>query len=192
MSTVVAERRGAHILDAAVTVIAEDGLASLTMRSVAAATGVSLAQVQYYFRSRAELVTAAFDHAGAEFLGEVHAIGDGERTLARLRAILWLWLPLDAVRARRARTWIAYAACAATDAAMAAASAQLDEELRAWLHAELVELERNGELRGALSPSHAAQLLALLDGVVLHCLALDMEDREPFAELTLGAWLTDR
>lgn len=192
MTTTVADRtRGAHILEAAVTVIAEGGQGSLTMRSVAAAADVSLAQVQYYFRSRAELVAAAFDHATAEFLDALQAIDGEETTLARLRSVLWLWLPLDTARERRARTWIAYAATAAVDAEVAAASARLDVELRSWLHDELAALQRNGELRSAITASHAPQLLAMLDGVVLQCLALPVESRAALAEQTIGTWLTE-
>lgn len=178
-------RRGAHILDAALTVIAGEGSDALSMRRVAAASGVSLAQVQYYFRTKAELVAAAFEYAGDQFLASLKAVDAAPVTLARLRRILWLWLPLDADRERRARVWLAYSATAATHPALAATSAQLDDDLRAWLAQELDALQRTGELT-------AAQLLALIDGTVLQSLVLPIDAREAFAERILGAWLDAR
>jgi AcrR family transcriptional regulator len=44
-----------HVLEAVIDVIAERGLEAATMRNVAAAAGISLAQVQYYFHSKDNL-----------------------------------------------------------------------------------------------------------------------------------------
>lgn len=54
------ERR-AHIIDALVRVAASEGLHAVTMRAVAAESGVSLRLVQYYFETKAQLMQAALD-----------------------------------------------------------------------------------------------------------------------------------
>lgn len=105
--------RGVHVLEAVVEVIAERGLEGATMRNVGAA-GISLAQVQYYFRSKDELVAAAFRHVIELFdlkLATVDLSGPPRRVL---RQALELWLPLDETRARDARVWLAFSAAAAT------------------------------------------------------------------------------
>ena len=43
--------RGDHLLDALVAVAAAGGMAAISVRAVAAEAGVSIAQVQYYFRT---------------------------------------------------------------------------------------------------------------------------------------------
>lgn len=73
MVPVNTQERGSHLLDAALGLLAEEGLTALTMRSVAARAGVSSAQVQYSFRTKAELVAAAFDHAGEQFLASLRS-----------------------------------------------------------------------------------------------------------------------
>lgn len=50
------------ILDAALDVLREHGIANLTSREVAARAGVSDASVYYHFRDRAGLLQAVFEH----------------------------------------------------------------------------------------------------------------------------------
>lgn len=160
------------------------------MRSVAARAGASVAQVQYYFHSRAELISAAFDHASTEFLATLQTVRSGELSLQRLRDIVWLWLPLDLDREKRARVWLAYAATAATDENLAAASARLDADLRDWFTDQLEALQRTGLIRPGGNPRDtAARLLAMVDGVTVHCLVLPVEARPALAERVIGMWL---
>lgn len=190
MAPAATQQRGSHLLDAALVVLAEEGFGALTMRSVAAAADVSLAQVQYYFRTKAELVAAAFEHAGNQFLASLHAVAGGEPSLERLRRIVWLWLPLDVEREKRARVWLAYAATAVTDADLAAASGGLDADLRGWFAGQLDILQQAGRVRAGLDTAGtAAQLLALVDGVTVHCLVLPIRDRPALADRVLGTWI---
>lgn len=188
--TSATERRGAHLLDAVLAVTVTDGYAAVSMRSVAARAGVSVAQVQYYFHTKADLVAAAFDHANQGFLNSLITLLPEETSFARLRDIVWAWLPLDTEREERARIWLAYAAMAATNGRLAAAAASLDSDLRAWFTDEFLKLQRSGQLRTDLDPAiTAGQLLALLDGLTVQCLILPMRGRALQAESTLGAWL---
>lgn len=182
--------RGAHLLDAALAVVAEDGFGAVSMRSVAARAEVSLAQVQYYFGTKAGLITAAFDQTNREFLATLGAPLPGRPSLDRLRSIIWLWLPLDEEREKRARVWLAYAATAATDAELAVKAAALDVELKRWFTEQLTDLQRAGHAAPQLDAADtAAQLLALIDGITVHCLMVQMEARPALAERTLGNWL---
>lgn len=159
---------GTRLLDGVVTVLAEQGVGALSVRSVAAAAGVSPAQVQYYYRTKSELVRAGFDHAGEQFLADVVAAQP-----TTLMGFVQQWLPLDDRRERRARVWLAYAAISAVDAELAATSAQLDQELRRWF------------IDQDLSDHAASQLFALIDGVTIQCLMLPQSERRSLVERTI-------
>lgn len=65
--------------------LAQQGLGALRVRSVADAAGVSPAQVQYYFRTKAEFVTAAFNRAGGEPIVSCRSVAGSFGLVARRR-----------------------------------------------------------------------------------------------------------
>lgn len=82
------ERREA-LLDAACVVIARSGTRTLRIEDVAREAGVSIGLVYYYFESRDELISFAFEYANeradAKFARREQPAGTGlERTVARL------------------------------------------------------------------------------------------------------------
>lgn len=164
--------RAEHLLEAVLTVLADQGVGALSVRTVAAAAGVSPAQVQYYYRTKNDLVKAAYEYAGDQFVADIEAAEP-----ATLRDILLLWLPLDDRRERRARVWLAYAATAAVDPVLAAEAAALDADLRTRI------------AEAGLAEDVAAQLLALLDGTTLHCLVLPMAERQALVDRTVEPFL---
>lgn len=161
-----------RIVDGVVSVLADRGAGALSVRSVASAAGVSPAQVQYYYRTKAELIRAGFDHAGEQFVADITAANP-----MTLRDVVEQWLPLDDRRERRARVWLAYAALSAVDAELAAESARLDEELRRWF------------AETGLSAQAASQLFALIDGVTVQCLMLPMSERRALIDGVIGPFI---
>ncbi|OZM71315.1 TetR family transcriptional regulator [Amycolatopsis antarctica] len=186
-------RRGAHLLDAVVEVVAEHGIGAVSMRSVAAAAGVSTAQVQYYFPSKDRLVAAAFEHVcqGVERRGGgVDTSGTAREVLSRL---LRLWLPSDAGRARDARVWLAFTAAAATSPALRAINDEVERDLRAGFAGLLRDARQTGELPQDRDPElHAVVLLAVVDGLVTQAVLAPGTDRQrsALAERGLDAHLT--
>ncbi|KOX17354.1 TetR/AcrR family transcriptional regulator [Nocardiopsis sp. NRRL B-16309] len=97
------ERR-AQILDAVERLLGRGGLEAVTMREVAAEAGVSLRLVQYYGRSKDELLTAALERLADKSVRRWHARSeeharngrpeDGS-ALPRVRAFLDEALPTD-------------------------------------------------------------------------------------------------
>jgi len=61
----------ARILTAALQIIGEKGAARMSQRQVAAAAGVSLAAVTYFYRSRADLIAAAFSALHSDLRSQV-------------------------------------------------------------------------------------------------------------------------
>ncbi len=68
-----AELRRAQILDATLSVVGQGGVDAVRHRRVAAAAGLPLGSITYYFRSRDALLLAAFQH----FLEQNTAFIDG-------------------------------------------------------------------------------------------------------------------
>ena len=66
--------RAQEILVAAQEAFALDGYAALTMRGVAARTGVTLGSVQHYYKTRNELLEAMLVHSTNEWQGSVDRI----------------------------------------------------------------------------------------------------------------------
>lgn len=176
--------RGAHVLEAAVRLIADEGLAGLSIRAVATKAGVSPAQVQYYFRSKNDLVAAAFEHASDQFLARLATILERPRSLRRLRVAIALWLPLDEERERWVKVWLAYIGAAATRPDLAEAARRTDQRVISWLTEELAALHVPDPT------TEATRLLALIDGIALHALTLPLTSRPTYTRTTLTPYLT--
>jgi TetR/AcrR family transcriptional regulator, regulator of biofilm formation and stress response len=67
------KKRKAEILDAVLTIVGRDGMAGLSMRTLAAEAGIPLGATTYYFTTKSELVAEAF---------RLHAARETERVLA--------------------------------------------------------------------------------------------------------------
>lgn len=72
-STVKGAARRAAIIDSAAAILASEGHAALSLRAVAAATGIRLGNLQYYFATRADLVAALLDR---QLDAALHRLGD--------------------------------------------------------------------------------------------------------------------
>ncbi|HEY0473087.1 MAG TPA: TetR/AcrR family transcriptional regulator [Kribbella sp.] len=183
-------KRGAHVLDAVVEVIAERGLEAATMRNVAAVAGISLAQVQYYFRSKDELVASAFQHVTRAFDEKLATVDLSGPPRKVLRDALEIWLPLDESRARDARVWLAFSAAAATSPALKEIAAATDHELRVAFARLLDAAAAGGQLAEVVdTESEAALLLAVVDGLVVQALALPAAARTAFVVQSLDTHL---
>lgn len=88
-----AQERRAHILAATAALIANEGLESISVRTVAGRAGCSRGLVEHYFRSKAELLRAANRSVNEVYLQRVAtAVGD-LKGLAALEARLQHLLP---------------------------------------------------------------------------------------------------
>jgi AcrR family transcriptional regulator len=182
--------RGEHVLDALVEVVATGGIAAMSVRAVAAAAGVSIAQVQYYFRTKDELVAAAYRHVADQLKQRVRVVDLSGAPRDALRRVLHVWLPLDEVRARHARVWLAFAAAAPVSDILRPLSAEWDGELKRWLAGFVQAAQRGGHLPGDRDPDlEAAMLLAVVDGLVLQALVLPEHARAGLVVAGLDGYL---
>lgn len=164
------ERRK-QIIEGLVRLAAREGLHSVTMRTVAAESGVSLRLVQYYFQSKATLMHAALAHLEEQSRQrwEARAAELGPPNTARdfVEAFLAEALPTDETSRAFHLVGASYAVMAMTDPELA------DQPFVAGLNhleSELADALRQARATGELSPevdsdAEAARLIALNHGV---------------------------
>ncbi len=182
--------RGDHLLEALVGVVADGGIAAVSVRSVAAAAGVSVAQVQYYFRTKEELVTAAYRHVADRLRDRVRALDLGGPPRDALRRVLHVWLPLDEARTRDAKVWLTFAAVAPVSPAVGPLSAEMDGDLKRWLADFLRSAQKSGQLDPGLDVEvEAALVLAVQDGLVVQALVLPEPERAALVVRGLDTYL---
>jgi AcrR family transcriptional regulator len=172
------ERRDA-IVDAALEVMIDKGLASTTVRDVAQRMGTSSGLIHHYFASMDDLLAAAFDRAAGQDLAAIgQAMASGPDAVTRLRIFFANYTRAEQDWAFQ--LWLDAWAEAARRPAVRATSQRLNI---AWQQL-LVEVIRAGiaeELMSCPDPEGSAwRVLSLLDGLALqavaHRVAIDRAD----------------
>jgi len=181
------EQRRADIAAAVWRLTVEEGLDAVSMRSVAAAAGVSLGQVQHYFASKDDLLLAAVELIGAQFSRRWAAAQPAEPTpRAQIRTYLTQLLPLDEERMVEAHVGSAFLT-------RAPHSPQIAEMLRggfAWATDLLVAWLEEARVTAGRDARRTAQtLLAVVDGLAMHTLVGHHTPAE--AEAALDAHLAN-
>lgn len=83
-----ADGRRGEILDAALTLIADQGFDSVTHRRVATAAGVPLGSTTYYFESRGHLLSEAFRRYLAQVSGTIDRMAEAAKQNASVRGLI--------------------------------------------------------------------------------------------------------
>ncbi|MBD0689737.1 TetR/AcrR family transcriptional regulator [Streptomyces sp. CBMA123] len=163
------EERRAHIIDALLRSAANNGLHSVTMRSVAAEAGISVRLVQYYFDTKEQLLLAAMTRLATR-MGErvqhrVRASGAGTDPRRIIEAVLLEAVPTDEESRAFHLIYTEYAVLSVTDPALAGRSfLAAPDEMEAFLTAHLTAA-------GAADPrQEAVILLAVSAGLGLSVL----------------------
>ncbi|PSK90190.1 TetR family transcriptional regulator [Murinocardiopsis flavida] len=167
--------RRREIADAVLEIVAEHGLASVSLSAVAARAGVSPGRVQHYFPAKDGLIAAAFDRGNALSSARISALVGSDPGSAAprdvLSAVLTELIPHDPATRAHMRVRQAFAAFALSDEAIAA---RLRTEY-ARLHRRLADLLRRdqdaGRAPASLEPDTAAVgLTALAEGLAYYVL----------------------
>ncbi|MFC9690668.1 TetR/AcrR family transcriptional regulator [Kribbella sp. NPDC056951] len=155
-----AERR-TEIAQLVWKIAAEQGLDAVSMRSVAAAAGVSVRVVQYHFGTKHQLLVDSLEllHRTNEQLaaGRIHA--DLTEPKALLCAVLDEFLPLDAHRRLSLRALAGYYTRSLTDPTLAAIFLNGDRSLEEFVALILRYAEEQGELRPGVHIASTADML---------------------------------
>ncbi|MGI5273092.1 TetR/AcrR family transcriptional regulator [Nonomuraea sp. CA-218870] len=181
------DERRRHIAEAVLRIAGRDGLDAATLRDVAAEAGMSLGAVQYYMRSKDEMLQYVVAYLGEHVTARIMAgVEAGPATVRGfLMSMATEMLPLDERRKAERRAGQAFGARAGAVPEMARSI----REGRKWLHDRVAELitraQRDGEAPDELDPEfEAAVLLALIEGLTAEIM---LGVRDPDAALaTVG------
>lgn len=163
--------RGTRILDAALDVLADVGVAGTTHRLVAARADVPLGSVTYHFSSLADLQAQAFARHVELQSAQFEQLLAGVETTEQLAEVLTDFVHGGPTRRRSARLGFELHLAALRDPALRALT-------QAWTDHSRSVLAR------FTSADNAARLDALLEGMIMHALLATVE--EPRAK-TLAA-----
>ena len=164
------EQRREAIVAAALRVAVRKGLASTTVRDVAAEMGTSSGLIHHYFESMDEVLAAAFERVAQQDLGlSARLMAEAPSPVEALRVFFRTYTPADKDWAFQ--LWLDAWAEAARRPAVQATSRRLNLEWQALLERTIVA----GVAAGSFScpdPGGAAwRILSLLDGLALQVVA---------------------
>ncbi len=170
MTRMSPDQRREAIVAAALAVAVRKGLASTTVRDVAAEMGTSSGLIHHYFDSMDEVLAAVFERVAEQDLGfSARLMAEAPSPVEALRAFYRTYTPADKDWAFQ--LWLDAWAEAARRPAVQATSRRLNLEWQALLERTIVA----GVAAGAFScadPVRAAwRILSLLDGLALQVVA---------------------
>jgi AcrR family transcriptional regulator len=174
ISDQVAAQGRERLLDAAVRLIAREGIDNVRIARIAAEAGVSAGLVHYHFDSRDALLEEAIEHS-YERAGDMRlaALDDGANAAQRLRAMIDQCLPSDRPLREDWVLWVELWLRGARDPALRPVAARLYARLHAWFAEALAEGIAAGELRACDVDRMSDRLLALIDGYGIRVLTED-------------------
>jgi AcrR family transcriptional regulator len=171
------EARRQRIADAVCRLAAKDGLDGVSVRHVAAEAGVSIGQVQHYFRSKDEMLLFASNTVRARAEERVRrsvAPAESRRQLTvrdGLRTLLTAMIPGDEESRFEAPLHVAFTARAVVRPALAEPLRGSLADLADYMTSLLVSAQEQGEIPAELHPEREAMLmLALADGLAVRVL----------------------
>lgn len=153
--------RQTQILEAAVRVIAQDGVRGLRVEKLAAAAGVSTALIYYHFKDRAGILRAALEHINHRAQGYTDRAFAADSPRARLEQVLLLELQdEDEVRVNS----VAWGELRASAVFNPDLREPLDTTTRRW-NGDIAELIEQAGGPGIDAAAAAEHLTALVEGL---------------------------
>jgi len=148
--------RQAEFADAALRILAREGMGSVTFRTVAAEAHMSLGAVQNAFPSKDVMLRVMFARLRETASGPARIEPGGPSAGAWLVERMMSLLPLDEPRRAAELQRVSFAERAALDPEIAAAVAASDHELRTALAGMLRQAQADGQLAASIDPEAAA------------------------------------
>jgi AcrR family transcriptional regulator len=166
-----------RLLDAAVALIARDGVDNLRIARIATEAGVSPGLVHYHFASRDALLEEAIEHsyerAGNQRLAA--SADEGQGAPERLGAMIDQCLPGDRELRDDWVLWVELWLRSARHPALRPTAARLYARLHEWFAEAISDGVAAGELADCDVDRVTDRLLALIDGYGIRVLAGDPE-----------------
>ena len=162
-------------------VIAREGVAGVSMRTVATESGWSTGALRHYFATRDELLAFACEQVIERVTERLTALPTDGDAREAVRRVLLEVVPADADRRTEASITFAFLALGLGDPALAAVQRQIFADLYELCRRLLVHLRP--ELGEAALRTEARRLHAVVDGLTVHVLAGHLGAEEMVAEM---------
>ncbi len=164
----------ARILDAAVRLIAREGINDVRIARIAQEAGVSASLLHYHFASRDALLAEAVEHS-YELAGTIRIGADdgGGPASARLRAMIDQCLPTSGALRDDWLLWVELWLHTARRPELRPTAAKLYARMHAWFSETIAEGVASGEFTAPDTDRTVGRLLALIDGYGIRALAED-------------------
>ena len=170
MARMSAERRREAIIDAALNVARRKGLASTTVRDVAAEMGSSSGLIHHYFETMDDVLAAAFERVAGTDLEETELqLRDAGSPTEVIRGFLSSYAPVGEDWAFQ--LWLDAWAESARRPALREASGRLNLAWAAMLERAIRDGVAAGDFRTADPAGAAWRILSLVDGLALQVVA---------------------
>jgi len=186
------------LTDALIGVVVERGLEAVSIRTVAAAAGVSIGAVQYHFATKDDLLLAAYERAIDQVALRARAVAaEDPPPRAYIRSLLRELLPLDGRREAELRVALAFSARSVNSPRLTELYTEGYRALREAVTGALSEAAARGEAAPWVEPERdAVQAIAVADGLAWHLLcapsALETADAEAALDAQLDRLLPER
>ena len=168
--SVEAERRP-QILSAACSVIASMGIPALRLSDVAKEAGVSSGTVHYYFETKKDVITAAFEYNLADSLARrEELLHSGKDHLAILNDLVESYLPNDELSVRAWKVWLALWAEGSRDPVLQEINDRLYGQWRDVVTGVISDAQREELARSGDPVDLANMLIGMLDGLAVQVL----------------------
>lgn len=165
--SVEAERRP-QILAAACEVIATAGIPALRLSDVAREAGVSSGTVHYYFETKKEVITAAFEFNLTDSLARrQELLSSGKDSLAILHDLVESYLPNDELSVRAWKVWLALWAEGSRDPVLQEINDRLYGQWRDVVAGVIRDAQAGGLARAGDPAVQANMLIGMLDGLAV-------------------------
>ncbi len=172
MTRMSAESRRASIVDAALAVAREKGLAGTTVRDVARAMGTSSGLIHHYFDSMDDVLAAAFERVAGDDLDQTAVLlAQAGDPLAELAEFLRSYGPVDHNWAFQ--LWLDAWAEAARRPALRTVSRRLNLAWAALLERTIRAGVADGSFKSDDPVGSAWRILSVVDGLALQVVAHD-------------------
>lgn len=179
------EARRTELAEAVWRVIARDGVAEVSMRTVAAEAGWSSGALRHYFTTRAELLAFACQHVIDTVTSRVSSRWPSDQPLQAVRESLLETVPADARRATEATIAFAFLTLGLSDPALARVQRTHFTAMYGLCRQIVDLLDANGLLAPHRTSNEtlARRLHAVVDGLSIHVLAGHLTAEEMTAQL---------
>lgn len=182
------------LADVALDIAAERGIKATTTRAVAKGSGWSTGVLNYYFRSRKDLLLGTLRRA-AEIQGRMFKkirLDKHMDPVERIQSLVESVLPLDNRRLALTRIFLVFYAEAVSDSTTRDEISGYLQNWRRVVERAIREAQASNQIDSELDPVRLAiELVALSDGLAMHAI-LDPEISDWVREHGVGSELFDR